>query len=147
MSSSPAENRPSSRRSSLVVRSVAAPSKEGETAIELSAAAPVVKPALGSTAAHVAENHGGAGSERVKSIVFGGLDGVITTFSIVAAVSSLARARAPARSPPRQLGAPALAPPAPPAPPSPPTLPPKQLPANRVPLSSPFLRPLPPPPP
>jgi len=33
------------------------------------------------------ENHGGLGSERVKSIVFGGLDGVITTFSIVAAVA------------------------------------------------------------
>jgi hypothetical protein len=38
-------------------------------------------------AAHVKENHGGAGSDRVKSIVFGGLDGVITTFSIVAAVA------------------------------------------------------------
>ncbi len=37
-------------------------------------------------AAH-AESHGGAGSNRVKSIVFGGLDGVITTFSIVAAVA------------------------------------------------------------
>lgn len=34
-----------------------------------------------------AEKHGGAGSSRVKSIVFGGLDGVITTFSIVAAVA------------------------------------------------------------
>jgi VIT1/CCC1 family predicted Fe2+/Mn2+ transporter len=33
------------------------------------------------------EDHGGAGSSRVKSIVFGGLDGVITTFSIVAAVA------------------------------------------------------------
>jgi vacuolar iron transporter family protein len=37
-------------------------------------------------APHV-ENHGGLGSDRVKSIVFGGLDGVITTFSIVAAVA------------------------------------------------------------
>ena len=34
-----------------------------------------------------AESHGGTGSNRVKSIVFGGLDGVITTFSIVAAVA------------------------------------------------------------
>jgi len=33
------------------------------------------------------EVHGGAGSSRIKSIVFGGLDGVITTFSIVAAVA------------------------------------------------------------
>lgn len=33
------------------------------------------------------DKHGGAGSSRVKSIVFGGLDGVITTFSIVAAVA------------------------------------------------------------
>jgi hypothetical protein len=32
------------------------------------------------------EQHGGAGSDRIKSIVFGGLDGIITTFSIVAAV-------------------------------------------------------------
>ena len=43
--------------------------------------------AAATTAAHLAENHGGTGSERVKSIVFGGLDGVITTFSIVAAVA------------------------------------------------------------
>ena len=33
------------------------------------------------------ETHGGVGSDRIKSIVFGGLDGVITTFSIVAAVA------------------------------------------------------------
>lgn len=31
------------------------------------------------------ENHGSVGSSYVKSIVFGGLDGIITTFSIVAA--------------------------------------------------------------
>ena len=31
------------------------------------------------------EDHGGAGSEYVKSIVFGGLDGIITTFAVVAA--------------------------------------------------------------
>jgi VIT1/CCC1 family predicted Fe2+/Mn2+ transporter len=39
-------------------------------------------------AAHGAEEvwHGGLGSERIKSIVFGGLDGIITTFAIVAAV-------------------------------------------------------------
>ena len=36
---------------------------------------------------HTSEDHGGVGSSRVKSIVFGGLDGVITTFSIVAAVA------------------------------------------------------------
>lgn len=33
------------------------------------------------------EVHGGAGSDYVKSIVFGGLDGIITTFAIVAAVA------------------------------------------------------------
>jgi VIT1/CCC1 family predicted Fe2+/Mn2+ transporter len=33
------------------------------------------------------EDHGGVGSEFVKSIVFGGLDGVITTFSTIAAVA------------------------------------------------------------
>lgn len=33
------------------------------------------------------EKHGALGSEYVKSIVFGGLDGIITTFSIVAAVA------------------------------------------------------------
>lgn len=31
------------------------------------------------------EQHGGAGSEYIKSIVFGGLDGIITTFAVVAA--------------------------------------------------------------
>ena len=36
---------------------------------------------------HIAENHGGLGSDRIKSVVFGGLDGVITTFSIVSAVA------------------------------------------------------------
>jgi DNA damage-binding protein 1 len=39
-------------------------------------------------AAHAhAEKHGGAGADFVKSIVFGGLDGIITTFAIVAAVA------------------------------------------------------------
>lgn len=33
------------------------------------------------------EDHGGAGSDYIKSIVFGGLDGIITTFAIVAAVA------------------------------------------------------------
>lgn len=33
------------------------------------------------------EDHGGVGSEFIKSIVFGGLDGVITTFSTIAAVA------------------------------------------------------------
>jgi hypothetical protein len=32
------------------------------------------------------EPHGGAGSDYVKSIVFGGLDGIITTFAVVASV-------------------------------------------------------------
>jgi VIT1/CCC1 family predicted Fe2+/Mn2+ transporter len=31
------------------------------------------------------EVHGGAGSEYIKSIVFGGLDGIVTTFAVVAA--------------------------------------------------------------
>lgn len=31
------------------------------------------------------EDHGGEGSEFIKSIVFGGLDGIITTFAVVAA--------------------------------------------------------------
>jgi hypothetical protein len=30
------------------------------------------------------ETHGGFGSENIKSIVFGGLDGIITTFSTIA---------------------------------------------------------------
>jgi VIT1/CCC1 family predicted Fe2+/Mn2+ transporter len=51
------------------------------------AAKPAAVVAVAAVAAHVKENHGGAGSDRVKSIVFGGLDGVITTFSIVAAVA------------------------------------------------------------
>lgn len=62
---------------------VAAPT---ETALSLPPLSPP-KPSADAVVAHVAENHGGTGSERVKSIVFGGLDGVITTFSIVAAVS------------------------------------------------------------
>jgi len=33
------------------------------------------------------EDHGGAGSDFVKSLVFGGLDGVITTFSTIASVT------------------------------------------------------------
>ena len=33
------------------------------------------------------EDHGGLGSEFVKSLVFGGLDGVITTFSTIASVA------------------------------------------------------------
>lgn len=32
------------------------------------------------------EKHGGLGSDQIKSIVFGGLDGIITTFSICAAI-------------------------------------------------------------
>merc|ERR1719333_1105859 len=33
------------------------------------------------------EQHGGAGSDYIKSIVFGGLDGIITTFAVVAAAA------------------------------------------------------------
>jgi len=33
------------------------------------------------------EKHGGAGSDYIKSIVFGGLDGIMTTFAIVAAAA------------------------------------------------------------
>jgi VIT1/CCC1 family predicted Fe2+/Mn2+ transporter len=33
------------------------------------------------------EQHGGAGSDYVKAIIFGGLDGIITTFAIVAAAA------------------------------------------------------------
>jgi len=33
------------------------------------------------------ENHGGLGSDFVKSLIFGGLDGVITTFSTIASVA------------------------------------------------------------
>jgi len=38
----------------------------------------------GEPASRAAEDHGGFGSDYVKSIVFGGLDGVITTFSTIA---------------------------------------------------------------
>lgn len=33
------------------------------------------------------EDHGGLASEYIKSIIFGGLDGVITTFSTIASVA------------------------------------------------------------
>lgn len=42
--------------------------------------------AIGSVATNATEVHGGWGSDYVKSIVFGGLDGIITTFSTIAAV-------------------------------------------------------------
>jgi hypothetical protein len=32
------------------------------------------------------EQHGGAGSDYIKSIVFGGLDGIITSYAVVASV-------------------------------------------------------------
>lgn len=32
------------------------------------------------------ENHGGAGAEMIKSIVYGGLDGIVTSFAIIASV-------------------------------------------------------------
>lgn len=38
-------------------------------------------------AASSPEQHGGSGSEYIKSIVFGGLDGIITTFAIIASVA------------------------------------------------------------
>ena len=31
------------------------------------------------------EKHGGSGSEYIKSIIYGGLDGIVTTFAVVAA--------------------------------------------------------------
>jgi len=37
-------------------------------------------------AAMALEQHGGTGSEYIKAIVFGGLDGIITTFAVVASV-------------------------------------------------------------
>jgi DNA damage-binding protein 1 len=41
----------------------------------------------GGAAGDAREDHGGAGSDFVKSLVFGGLDGVITTFSTIASVA------------------------------------------------------------
>jgi VIT1/CCC1 family predicted Fe2+/Mn2+ transporter len=41
----------------------------------------------GGAAGDATEDHSGAGSEFVKSLVFGGLDGGITTFSIIASVA------------------------------------------------------------
>jgi len=41
----------------------------------------------GGAAGDAREDHSGAGSEFVKSLVFGGLDGGITTFSIIASVA------------------------------------------------------------
>ena len=41
----------------------------------------------GGASGDATEDHGGAGSEFVKSLVFGGLDGVITTFSTIASVA------------------------------------------------------------
>ena len=35
------------------------------------------------------ENHGGTGSEFIKSIVFGGLDGIMTTFAIITAAAGV----------------------------------------------------------
>ncbi len=49
--------------------------------VAASAAAHTAKAAL-----QPAEAHGGTGSDYIKSIVFGGLDGIITTFAIVASV-------------------------------------------------------------
>lgn len=40
----------------------------------------------GTLVARSKEDHGGAGSDYIKSIVFGGLDGIITTFAIVSSV-------------------------------------------------------------
>ncbi len=41
----------------------------------------------GVAASAAVELHGGAGADYIKSLVFGGVDGVITTFSLVASVS------------------------------------------------------------
>lgn len=40
----------------------------------------------GTLVARAKEDHGGAGSDYIKSIVFGGLDGIVTTFAIVASI-------------------------------------------------------------
>lgn len=40
---------------------------------------------MGGAAPSAEEKHGGAGSEYLKSIVYGGLDGIVTTFAVVAA--------------------------------------------------------------
>ena len=42
-------------------------------------------PAGGAPAANK-EDHGGTGADYIKSVVFGGLDGIITTFAIIASV-------------------------------------------------------------
>ena len=34
---------------------------------------------------HIKENHANSSGKYIKNIVFGGLDGIITTFSIIAA--------------------------------------------------------------
>lgn len=49
---------------------------------DLTIAAHVAKAKLGAD-----EKHGGLGSDRIKSIVFGGLDGVVSTFSAATAIA------------------------------------------------------------
>lgn len=43
-------------------------------------------PAAGATASGAKEDHGSSATDYIKSVVFGGLDGIITTFAIVASV-------------------------------------------------------------
>ena len=37
---------------------------------------------------HIEENHASQKAKYVKNIIYGGLDGIITTFSIIAAIIS-----------------------------------------------------------
>ena len=48
--------------------------------------APPPPPGLSPAVSAPKENHGGQGSGNIKSIVFGGLDGIVTTFAIIASV-------------------------------------------------------------